>query len=110
MADNNEDLRKLLQEAIFTKSDPRARDVLDIEPEEVTVSNKPKCVKKRRCANCSCSRSKEKTAELTSEKPKSNCGSCYLGDAFRCDGCPYKGMPAFKPGEEFKFDDQMNDL
>lgn len=60
------------------------------------------------CANCSCGRKEledklgadEAKAQLEQGKQRSSCGSCYLGDAFRCEGCPYRGLPAFKPGSK----------
>ena len=59
------------------------------------------------CADCSCGL-KEKlegnttVTELENGNTESSCGKCYLGDAFRCASCPYKGLPAFEKGDKVK--------
>jgi hypothetical protein len=65
------------------------------------------CITKPKpCKNCNCGRAEKQSQdnkEQIDPNFKSDCGKCYLGDAFRCAGCPYKGLPAFEPGQKIDF-------
>ncbi|KAL8911175.1 MAG: hypothetical protein Q9172_007717 [Xanthocarpia lactea] len=96
------------------------------------VQCRPKTGKRRRaCKDCTCGlaqrleaedAAKRTTADQQLAKLKAeelsevdftvqgkvgSCGNCALGDAFRCDGCPYIGQPAFKPGEEVRIANEV---
>lgn len=64
---------------------------------------------RKACKNCSCGRAEAEAAGVTAaltqdmlDNPQSACGNCGLGDAFRCAGCPYRGLPTFEAGKKIQ--------
>jgi len=96
------------------------------KPLVIPEACKPNTKRRRACKDCSCGLAERLAAEdkatraeadanlarlnaadltevdFTVQGKVGSCGNCALGDAFRCDGCPYIGLPAFKPGEEVR--------
>lgn len=84
-------------------------ELIDPDNTYQKFSKKDDCITKPKpCKNCNCGRAAKDNDSTMSAKGlnefKSNCGKCYLGDAFRCSGCPYRGKPAFEPGMEPNID------
>mmetsp|Transcript_31952 Transcript_31952/g.80019 ORF Transcript_31952/g.80019 Transcript_31952/m.80019 type:complete len:260 (-) Transcript_31952:220-999(-) len=66
---------------------------------------------KKACKNCTCGRAEgAMPTQEQLDNPQSACGSCGLGDAFRCGTCPYRGLPAFKPGEKITLPTNVVDV
>lgn len=118
---NNEDSDdELIDEDALLDEEDLKRNV------KVPTECKPKAKRRRACKDCTCGLAQKLEAEdkakranadqalaklqaddlaevdFTVQGKVGSCGNCSLGDAFRCDGCPYVGLPAFKPGEEVR--------
>nr|XP_020441346.1 anamorsin isoform X2 [Monopterus albus] len=97
---NDDDVNLVDSDALLDEDDMKKPDPASLK----ALSCGEGAGKKKACKNCTCGLAEELEGERKGKQktdlPKSACGSCYLGDAFRCASCPYLGMPAFKPGEK----------
>ena len=99
-------LTDLADDDLVDESDLMDDDIVINKPADCGVDPTGIAGKKRACKNCSCGLAEiEQAAEKSgivfdTSVPKSACGGCSKGDAFRCAGCPFLGKPAFEPGME----------
>ncbi|VFQ70552.1 unnamed protein product [Cuscuta campestris] len=95
----NDDADLIDEDSLLTDEDLK-------KPQLPTVGDCEVGTTRKACKNCSCGRAELEAKvqlELTTEQinnPQSSCGSCGLGDAFRCGTCPYRGLPPFKLGDK----------
>ncbi|KAK9274777.1 hypothetical protein L1049_022029 [Liquidambar formosana] len=96
----DDDMDLIDEDSLLTEDDLKKPQLPPVGDCEVGSTRKA-------CKNCTCGRAeaeeKVQKLELTVDQinnPQSACGSCGLGDAFRCGTCPYKGLPPFKLGEK----------
>ncbi|NWW48912.1 CPIN1 protein, partial [Pedionomus torquatus] len=102
---NDEEMDLLDSDELLDSEDLRKPD-----PSSLRAPSCKEIGKKKACKNCTCGLAEELEQEKKKSQPRSACGNCYLGDAFRCASCPYLGMPAFKPGEKILLkENQLHD-
>lgn len=93
---------KVLESKEITGDKINENDLIDPNNIYQQFAQEQNCMTKPKpCKNCTCGRLEQENGGVKQGQPvKSECGKCYLGDAFRCEGCPYRGMKAFEPGEK----------
>ena len=79
--------------------------LLEEDEEYKTLASEQDCLTRAKpCKNCTCGRADELNKLNQVAELSSSCGRCHLGDAFRCAGCPFRGTPAFVPGQKVESD------
>jgi len=103
LEDMDDDTVELVDDSTLLEEE----DLVKVDPSTLRVCGTTG--KRKACKDCSCGLREELAdgKEPTTKSVNSSCGSCYLGDAFRCGSCPYLGMPAFKPGEKIQLSDRQ---
>lgn len=103
----DDDMDLIDEDSLLSEEDLKKPQLPPVGDCEVGITRKA-------CKNCSCGRAEEeeKVQKLgvtmdQLENPQSACGSCGLGDAFRCGTCPYKGLPPFKLGQKVTLSDNF---
>lgn len=99
---NDENIDIIDSDALLDENDLKRPDMSALKSDCGTS----KAGKRKACKGCTCGL-KEELAGGPAPAVKSSCGSCYLGDAFRCASCPYLGMPPFKPGDQVTLSDRQ---
>lgn len=99
---NDDDVAMVDQNDLLAEEDK-------LRPDEASLRVCGTTGKRKACKDCSCGLAEELAdgIEPLKKSVNSSCGSCYLGDAFRCASCPYLGMPAFKPGEKIQLSERQ---
>lgn len=103
LEDMDDDTVELVDDSTLLEEE----DMVKVDPSTLKVCGTTG--KRKACKDCSCGLREELAdgKEPTTKSVNSSCGSCYLGDAFRCGSCPYLGMPAFKPGEKIQLSNRQ---
>ena len=79
--------------------------LLEEDEEYKALASEQDCLTRAKpCKNCTCGRADELNKLNQVAELSSSCGRCHLGDAFRCAGCPFRGTPAFVPGQKVESD------
>ena len=96
------DLKAAWTSALDSNNDRiNEEELLEEDEEYKALAGEEDCMTRAKpCKNCTCGRAAELDKQNTAPVMSSSCGRCNLGDAFRCAGCPFRGTPAFAPGQK----------